>query len=239
MADSRRPIANRLPGAVAIGVAVAVAVYAISFAIAPSVRRRLAVEDGIIETTTAVVFLAAAIVGVIGMRRSLAHRAHWLIPLAGLLGFLDEMRFGARAFDITLPSVSGIEIDNLHAMLLVADHRASALGLSHGRIALLAGVAALGAIGFLLRGRKLQRIPHWLAGHCPVSLMLGALALLAAGFGFDQLGSTPALLFAEESCEFAASGLVLVAATCLLAEAGTGTEPVAPTTRQSGPAGGW
>lgn len=216
VADRWRAIATRLPGAVAVGVVVAAAVYALAFWLAPSVRLRLVVEDGIIETTTGLVFLAAAIVGTTGLLRAPSRGIHRLIPLVGLFGFLDEMRLGARVFGFTLPTVSGVEIDNFHAVLLIADRRLAGLGLTHHRIALAAGIAALGAIAILIRTGRKVRLPLWLTADPPVALMLGGLGLLAAGFMFDQLGSRPALLFLEETCEFGASGLVAVAAACLL-----------------------
>jgi hypothetical protein len=232
----RRLIVTRLPGAVAVGVAVAVAVYALSFWSAPSVRGRLAVEDGIIETTTALVFLGAAIIGTLGMLRSPHRGIHWLVPVVGLLGFADEIRFGARIWGVTLPTVSGVEIDNFHAVLLVADRRMGSLGLTHPRMAVAAGIAALGVIAVLIRTKRLRRVLPWLTAHPPMALMLGALGLLAAGFGFDQLGSRPTLLFLEETCEFAASGLVAVAAACLLEE--TPAAAIVPTSRSSSPADG-
>jgi len=118
-----------MPGAVAIGVVVAVGAYVSMFLLMPSARPRLATEDGVIEAATAVLFLGAAAVGSVGVLRSGATRIHSLIPIVGLLGFLDEMRFGARIFGFSPPSVNEVEVDSFHDVLTVADRLASDLGL--------------------------------------------------------------------------------------------------------------
>jgi len=74
--DSNRPVSSRLPGAVAIGVVVAVGAYVSMFLLVPSARQRLATEDGVIEAATAVLFLGAAVIGSVGMLRSGATRIH-------------------------------------------------------------------------------------------------------------------------------------------------------------------
>ena len=74
-----------MPGAVAIGVLVAVGAYVSMFLLMPSVRPRLATEDGVIEAATAVLFLGAAVIGSVGMLRTGATQIHWLIPIVGLL----------------------------------------------------------------------------------------------------------------------------------------------------------
>ena len=218
MEDSNRPVSSRLPGAVAIGVLVAVGAYVSMFLLAPSARPRLATEDGVIEAATAALFLGAAAVGSVGVLRTGATRIHWLIPLVGLLGFLDEMRFGARIFGFSPPSVNEVEVDSFHDVLTVADRLASDLGLTRGRVALLALAVALVVTAYLFKSDRLKRIPTWLAEHRPIALMLGALGLIMAGVVLDQLGSTSTIVFAEETVEFAASGLVAIAATDIICQ---------------------
>ncbi|MCJ7725009.1 MAG: hypothetical protein MUP76_01270 [Acidimicrobiia bacterium] len=223
MTSSRRTAPHRLPGAVAIGLAVAVAVYAAAFVAVPSARHRLAIEDGIIETTTALVFMGSAVFGTIGMLTGRHRPVYWVIPVAGLLGFLDEMRFGGRIFGYSLPGIDGREIDSLHDLLAAA---MQVLGVTRTHLAVIAAVAGAAGVGLLLTGRRLRRLPAWVATHRPLALMAGALAMLAVGFAFDQLGSTTAALFAEETSEFAASGLVAMAAADLLVPAEAGPFPL-------------
>jgi hypothetical protein len=89
---------------------------------APQWRRRLFVEDGIIETTTALLFLAASILGLVfWITGSRAYR--WLLAVAsglGLLGFLDEISFGARFFGWSMPEMrGGGEFDGAHDLVIV------------------------------------------------------------------------------------------------------------------------
>ena len=203
------------PAAIALAVAVAVCVYALAFAIVPSARERLIVEDGIIETTTALVFVAAAVIGVAALWRSRRRARWWLIPALGLLGFLDEMSFGARIFGFPLPVIDGMEVDSFHDAFDLADRFAGDLGLSRTMIAAFLAAAALAAGAYLLRTGRMRRIPAWLAAHRPLAIAAAAVGLLLAGIALDLLASGDLAVFAEETAEFGAAGLVAMAAADL------------------------
>lgn len=205
-----------LSAAVAVGTAVAVAVYALAYALLPRSRETLITEDGIIETTTALVFLAAALAGAVAMVRRKPPARFWLVPAFGLFGFLDEMSFGARIFGYPLPVIDGMEVDSFHDLFDLADRFAGDLGVSRTAIAavLAAGCLVLGA--FLMRSRRLSRVAQWMSAHRPIALLGGAVGLLLAGIALDLLGTTDLTTFAEETAEFAASGLVAVAAADLI-----------------------
>jgi hypothetical protein len=191
---------------------VALAVYALAFAIMPSARDRLVTEDGIIETTTAMAFLGAAILGLYAVVTSGARRLYWLIPAFGLFGFLDEMSFGARLFGFPLPVIDGLEIDSFHDIFDLADRAAGDLGVSRTQIAAVLVVAAVAVAVYLVRSGRMRVIPSWLTRHRPILLSAMALGLLLVAIGLDLIGSSTVARFAEETAEFAAAGLVAVAA---------------------------
>ena len=172
----RSSLRTRLPGTVAIGVAVALGVYVMAFFVLASSHDRLVEEDGIIETTTALVFLGAALIGTIAMLTTGARRLYWLVPAFGLFGFLDEMSFGARIFGFPLPVIDGLEVDSFHDVFDLADRLAGDLGISRTMIALLlVSVAAL-AVTYLLKTGRIRRIPAWFSHHRPILLWSRLLA---------------------------------------------------------------
>ena len=222
MSDTRQSIATDLSAAVSRGVAIVVALFGLAFLLMPSARDRLIVEDGIIETATAIVFLAAAIGGMIAIRSGSVPGAYWLIPAFGLFGFLDEMSFGARVFGFPLPTVNGLKVDSFHDIFDLADRLAGTLGVSRTQIAGLAVLLTLAALAYLLRTGRLRRVPAWLHKHRAVMTALAALGLLLIAVALDLLGSSPSARFAEETAEFAAAGLLLVAAAQIHASGRTG-----------------
>src|SRR5688572_22142314 len=65
-------------------------------------------EDRALEMATAWVFLAAFAIGLLLLRQPMARRYPALLPVAaglGLLGFLDEISFGARYFGWSMPEM--------------------------------------------------------------------------------------------------------------------------------------
>ena len=68
-------------------------------------------------------FAAAFLIGVTSIMRSQGlptRKLHALIPVAGLIGFLDELSFGERVFGFTPPTLYGIDIDATHDLVRVA-----------------------------------------------------------------------------------------------------------------------
>ena len=162
--------------------------------------------------------LAAAIVGTIAMLRTGAPRINWLIPGFGFLGFLDEMRLGSTFLPFAPPVIDGIEVDSLHDVLVVGDRFLADLGVTRIQVVLAMGLVIAVAIVLLLWKAGLRSVPTWLAAHRPLTIAAGGAALVLVGLWLDQIGTTRTMRFAEETTEFAAAGLVLVAATALLTE---------------------
>jgi hypothetical protein len=81
-------------------------------------------EDRGIEMATALLFLAAFVFGLLSMRRPGQRDYPVLLPAVaglGLLGFLDEISFGARLFGWSMPQmVEGGEFDGAHDLVILA-----------------------------------------------------------------------------------------------------------------------
>ena len=93
------------------------------YLLAPRVREPLFGEDRLVETITALFFLAASIVGVAFLIAYRARRHRVLLFIAsslGLLGFLDEISFGARLFGWSMPEMAGGgEFDGAHDVVIL------------------------------------------------------------------------------------------------------------------------
>jgi hypothetical protein len=91
--------------------------------LAPRLRGPLFGEDRLVETATALLFLAAFIVGLAFLiaHRSRRYRVLLLIASSlGLLGFLDEISFGARLFGWSTPEMpGGGEFDGAHDLVIL------------------------------------------------------------------------------------------------------------------------
>jgi hypothetical protein len=87
----------------------------------PAARPALYREGHPVENLTAGLFLAAAVVGAVRMRRQgLRWHRHplGLILLLGILGFLDEMSWGTRDLPYEAPIIEGLRVDGLHDLIL-------------------------------------------------------------------------------------------------------------------------
>ena len=95
----------------------------IAYFLEPRVREPVFGEDRLVETTTALFFLAAFIVGVAFLVARGARRDRALLFIAsslGLLGFLDEISFGARLFGWSMPEMpGGGEFDGAHDIVIL------------------------------------------------------------------------------------------------------------------------
>lgn len=83
------------------------------------VRGLIAEEDKLIENLTAVLFFCTFLFALLLVNtRGIVDRFNrkWLILLLalGLIGFLDELSFGERLFDLEMPVIGGVEIDAVH-----------------------------------------------------------------------------------------------------------------------------
>ena len=74
-------------------------------------------EDGLIENISAILFAAAFLISLIHwpkIRRKEGATTFVFVGILGLIGFLDEISFGERLFDLTMPVIYEVKIDALH-----------------------------------------------------------------------------------------------------------------------------
>jgi hypothetical protein len=192
--------------------AAAAAVWVIVFVLSGSSRGSLVVEDGPIETATALVFALAIGVGIWAIRTSAAPRIHWLVPGFALVALLDELSFGARIFGWSAPTIAGVEFDSLHDVFDIADRTLGDLGIGRTMTAaiLLAVVLSVGAA--LFASGRLQQIVAWLSAHRPLALVAAAIGMLAVAVVIDQIFSSDLARFVEELLEFGGAIVTVLAA---------------------------
>ncbi|MCZ6626371.1 MAG: tetratricopeptide repeat protein [Deltaproteobacteria bacterium] len=81
----------------------------------PNYRLYLWQEDGLIENLSAFFFLLTFFVAFsLAIKKKGNNRALFLISGIGLLGFLDELSYGERLFDLSMPYIGDVRIDALH-----------------------------------------------------------------------------------------------------------------------------
>ncbi len=120
----------------------------------PARRHSLLTEDDFVENLTALCFSGTFLAGLVFALRArdgVGGKTFALLAALGLVGALDEVSFGERLFEWSMPVVAGVKLDAVHdvlylAYVLVGDwmrtqgHLAS--GLAAG--AVLAAVARVG-----------------------------------------------------------------------------------------------
>ena len=95
------------------------AVTGVFFVTNPSgglVRTFIAAEDALLENLTVAFFFFAFIFGLAllftrQVNEPLNRKGLYLISAVGLIGFLDELSWGERLFDLKVPNVYGVDID--------------------------------------------------------------------------------------------------------------------------------
>ncbi len=87
------------------------------YALVPGARPGILEEDHVVEWLSALVFLAAGLVGLgVWLRgRSTAERLTVAVAaFLGLLGFGDELSFGERLLSLDMPRIRGLKVDGAH-----------------------------------------------------------------------------------------------------------------------------
>jgi hypothetical protein len=109
----------------------------------PGARKALYRENQATEWATAVLFLAAAVIGArrLWTVQALWRDPHWLIPGLSLLAMLDEVGWVVFALGIKPPTILGKSVDGLHDFLSVG---VTLAGLYAPRWAVLPLMAAAG-----------------------------------------------------------------------------------------------
>ena len=81
----------------------------------PIYRGYLLEEDSTIENLSAIFYFISFFIGVIFFIRSKTNRrALKYVSAISLLGFLDELSFGERLFNLKMPKFSRVKIDGVH-----------------------------------------------------------------------------------------------------------------------------
>jgi hypothetical protein len=206
----------------------------------PEYRRLIAGEDHVIETITAIAFLSCFIYGIV------AFAARWpisspiilaVLSIVGLMGFLDELSFGERFFDLRMPTIGTVKIDGAHDFVYLFYN-------VYGILAVLAVIAAAAlsiSIGWLYRDMlKLERI----GVSRETGLLFGVFVLLLGVSLFLDLELLPhgvGFYFVEEMLEMNAGIVLLLCCRSLTAKRARHALPsrhIGPTDRYSPGRGG-
>jgi len=211
------PVAEATRAATA-GLAAVAAGLVVAYAALPRQRSWLAAGNGLTDAATALVLLAALIAALWAIRRT-PGAARWcrLIPIAALLGLLDETHAAAGLLHFTLPALGPVTIDGVSALFAAGQHIATAeLGLSPLDLAAGAAVVIAAAAFLLARRRRATRAAAWLADHPSALHLLAASALASVAVVLDVLTAAQPAGFVEEWLEFVAGALLLRGALLIL-----------------------
>lgn len=179
----------------------AAAAFAI-YAAFPEKRAHLIDENGILENTGSMLFLAGFLVGTAALMfrlRGPLRLLHLPIPLLALLAFLDEISFGAVYFGGEAFTLWGYPLDGVHDLLAVA----AKIWRDHGGP--VADPIVIGALGaavsaaFLTRRRYMPwimtQIRRWPAfGYVRFAVIMIGIAML---LDLDILGDEHGMLLEE------------------------------------------
>ncbi|MDX1690737.1 MAG: hypothetical protein R3290_06920 [Acidimicrobiia bacterium] len=194
--------------------AVAAVTFVVVFLAFPGHRDGLLVEDGPLETLTAGVFVIAAGVGVLAIRRSggTARRVAWTVTVFATLAFLDEISFGFRLFDITPPRIMDIDVDSLHDVFDLAERAAERAGIGRTGLAALTLALAGVLVAVVVRSGRLPQLVAWVGDHPAVAWIGISVGLLVTAVGLDLLGTTDPMRLGEELLELAGASAAVQAA---------------------------
>ncbi|MFC7333030.1 hypothetical protein [Rhodocista pekingensis] len=194
-------------------IAGAVAGVAVLCLVSERMAARLLPEDGPVETLSALLYLAAAVIALAGtggrrwLRRGVAGLA--------LLCFLSEISFGARLFGYAMPAMpGGGELDGGQDLAMLLWRQARPWLSAHKAAVLAAAVLGAGLAGLLLwrLWPLLRAVARPLADRPAERRAVIAVALLALAVLID-LDIRPYLVLRrlEEVLELAAAGFLLAA----------------------------
>lgn len=171
----------------------------------PDAIRSIAREDGLLENLTAGILLGSFFYGIratIRIKTKAHQKASLVITTLALIGFLDEISFGARIFNLKAISVNGNYIDGVHDVVEITK-KAAFQNNSNLSTALI--LFALAALGLILRNNIQQSIRYLVTNKlATVSAVVAAAATFAQLLDVKLIGSyisTPL----EETLELIAS----------------------------------
>jgi hypothetical protein len=227
------------PKSLFLTLAAGIVVLCLLYLAAPTIRPLIFEEDGIVETASALLFLLAFATGAVRIvRRGLTPHS-LLLPAAtilGLMGFLDEISFGARWFGWQMPAMpGGGEFDGIHD-IFVLFYRVVVKGMSMlaAILGVLLAVVAIGA-AIVWRDALYAAIMRTL-GEAAFGYLALFVLFLGTAIVIDlELPFLPRFGPVEELCELAAS-IALVMAVRSMARAPTTSRTAAKTGRLDAPA---
>lgn len=190
------------------------------FIFAPRTRKYLTHEDRYLEQLTALLFVLAFGFGVYRIaraRRAIAVRFAIAIPLLGLLGFLDEISFGERAFGLDMPSVGGNKIDGAHDLIFVAWDMLRRFGNIAIYVALGVGLGvATGSAAWRFRA-QVAGLPALMRRSLPLAFfaLFAIFLALAIPLDLEILAETDLTKAVEEMLEFHAALALMFSALAI------------------------
>jgi len=178
------------------------------YAAVPSLRKVIIRENNFLELITAVLYVGVCFYGwrlCLQITQQGGKKIFWLIPVFGLLGFLEEESFGHSFLYFVVPKVQGIQFDSLHDLLPIGVVWVTTWELKSQ--ILLLGVLIGGGVYLCCRIYSLWGpILAYLTEHPPFwyVMVCGVLLFLALILDLEKL-SFPGLQLSEELLETQAS----------------------------------
>jgi hypothetical protein len=120
----------------------------------PELRGEFLYEDRLVENWSTGLFLAAFVVGLfLFLWIKNISKISLVVPILGLLGFLEEISFGERYFKLTMPIVAGVKLDSIHDLvdLIIAGETRSFLMENLIFLAVFGLLVLAVAVGLLVR----------------------------------------------------------------------------------------
>lgn len=204
-----------IPKLLFLTLAAGIVVLCLLYLAVPTTRPLIFEEDGLVETASALLFLLAFAIGVVRIVRHGLTPYSLLLPVAtilGLMGFLDEISFGAPWFGWQMPAMpGGGEFDGIHDIFVLI-YRAVVKGMPM-LAAVLAALLAVVAIGAAIAWcEALYAALVRTTGDAAFGYLALFVLFLGTAIVIDlELPFLPRFGPVEELCELAASIAVVMA----------------------------
>jgi hypothetical protein len=182
-----------------------------------SILKILMKEDRLIEILSAFAYLAGAVIAFLKVKKFVSKglpRFYWLLPVAGIMGFLEETSFGWTFFKYyERIEVHGKKIDSLHDFVIVALNILRE-NLPDNVVLLIAAAVLITAIIIVIILRK--QIIDFIKVHHSFGLILigGAFIMIAAVIDLElfNISKYGFATLSEEIFEFNAACAILYSA---------------------------
>ena len=204
-----------------------VAISISTYFLLPNLRGLIIGEDRLLESSSAVLFLATFVIGLalaLQVNEKRQRRVYFVVPLIGLLGFLEELSYGERIFDITMPQIYDVKVDALHDLIRVGLKILESHSSIWIRALLVFLVGALIVVTIMKRRAIRSKIANTLQRYPAFRLVLLGTGLIITSLVLDLplTGKHHSLFLLEELIEMNAA-LALVAASYTIGLLGRST----------------